>query len=567
MVAHEEIRPARSYRRNSIFQLALVILVIVLVNIISAFVFGRYDLTAEKRFTLSADTRQKLSGLRDVAYVKVYLDGDLPPAYKRLRNAIRELLDEFRVYAGDNLEYEFIDPSANTDPAERNKLYQQLATQGLQPTNIRERGKGETTEKILFPGAILDYQGKQLPLQLLKSRIGMDADEMVNISSEALEYEFMNGLRKIGTTIRKRIAFLQGQGELGTRQLTDAARSLAEAYEVDTVVLHGNLSSLKKYQAVIVAKPDSAFSEKDKFILDQFIMNGGKVCWFIDQMSVSMDSLSSDNTTIAFARDLNLDDQLFGYGVRLNYNLVMDLQAAPIPVVTGYVGNQPQQRLFPWYYFPLINPVSSHPIVHNLNAIQLQFAGSVDTVEAPGIRKTVLLTTSRYARQQVAPARVSLNILQEEPDEREYRDGPLPVAVLLEGSFTSNFKNRIPEAIATSTEIHYREKGKETKMIVVGDGDVIASFISKKGKIFPLGYDRYTGETYGNRNFLLNCMDYLLDDSGLMALRNKEYKIRLLDAGKTGQAWVSWVNLLAPAVLLACFGAARALLRRRKYAR
>jgi len=565
MVTTSEHPSRKNFRRNSLVQFAALLLLLVLVNVISSFLFVRYDLTSEKRFSLSTDTKDRLKNLKDVAYIKVYLEGDLPPAYKRLRNAVKELLDEFRVYAGDNLEYEFIDPSASADADERNKLYQQLAQYGIQPTNIREKGKGETTQKIIFPGAILNYKGKELSLQLLKSRIGMGAEEMVNSSTEGLEYEFMNGLRKINTDFRKKIAFLQGHGELSTLRLTDAARSLSDAYEVDTVVINGNLAALKKYKALVIARPDSAFNERDKFIIDQFIMNGGKVLWLLDQMVIDMDSLSAENTNVAVARDLNLDDLLFRYGVRVNYNLAMDLQAAPIPVVTGYVGNQPQQNLFPWYYYPLINPLSMHPIVHNLNAIKFEFASTLDTVEAPGIRKTVLLATSQYSKEQMAPVRVSLNILQQEPDPKQFHKGNLPVAVLLEGSFTSNFRNRIPEAIASSPEIKFREQGIPTKMIVVSDGDVIASYISKKAKVFPLGYDRFTGETYGNRNFILNCMDYLLDDSGLMTLRTKEFKIRLLDKNKTEQPWVKWINLLLPVALITVFGLISFLVRRKKY--
>lgn len=546
-------------------QFAATLVLLVLLNVISAYLFMRFDLTAEKRFTLSADTKASLKNLKDVAYVKVYLEGDLPPAYKRLRNAVKELLDEFRVYAGDNIEYEFIDPSASPEASERNKLYQQLAQYGIQPTNIREKGKGETTQKIIFPGAILNYKGKELPLQLLKSRIGMGADEMVNSSSEGLEYEFMNGLRKINTDFRKKIAFLQGHGELNTKQLTDAARSLADAYEVDTVVINGSLQALKSYKALVIAKPDSAFNERDKFVIDQFIMNGGKVIWLIDQMQIEMDSLTSGNTNVAVARDLNLDDMLFHYGARVNYNLVMDLQAAPIPVVTGYVGNQPQQNLFPWYFYPLVNPQSLHPIVHNLNAVKFEFASTVDTVEAAGIRKTVLLSTSDYSKEQMAPVRVSLNILQQEPDVKSFRDPHMPLAVLLEGRFTSIFKNRIPESIAHSPEIKFRDSSVRTRMLVVSDGDLVASYVSKKGKVFPLGYDRFTGESYGNRNFFLNSMDYLLDESGLMTLRTKEYRLRLMDKSKTGEPWVKSVNVLVPVALIAAFGLAGFAWRRKKY--
>lgn len=555
----------KNFRRNSIIQFVALLVVLVLINIIASVLFTRFDLSAEKRFSISESTKENLKKLNDVIYIKVYLDGDLPPAYKRLRNGIKESLDEFKVYAGDNLEYEFIDPSASSDQKERNQVYQQLAEKGLQPTNLKERGKGETTQKIIFPGAILSYAGKEISLQLLKSQIGMGADEMTNNSIEGLEYEFMNGFRKISTTSRKKIAFLQGHGELNTLQLTDAARSLSDVYQVDTLIIGGRLKALQNFDVLIVAKPESSFIEQDKFIIDQFVMNGGKIIWLLDQMTIDMDSLSVENTNVAIAKELNLDDLLFHYGVRINFNLLMDLQAAPIPIVTGYVGNQPQQNLFPWYFYPLITSSSTHPIVHNLNAVKLEFTSSIDSVESPGIRKTVLLSTSQYSKKLNAPVRVSLNILQQEPEPKQFNNPGMPVAMLLEGKFTSNFKNRVPETIASSKEINFKTTGKETKMIVIADGDAIASHVSKKGSVYPLGYDRFTGMEYGNKNFLLNCVDYLLDDSGLMSLRSKEFKIRLLDKEKSQKASLKWINLLTPVITVVLFGIIYYLMRKKRF--
>ncbi len=556
----------RQLKKQSILQLTVATAILIFINVIGGFVFTRFDLTSEKRFSLAPSTKEYLKSLNDVIYVKIYLEGDLPPGFKRLRNSTKELLDEFRVYSKDNIEYQFIDPSAIADKKERNDLYQQLAEKGLQPTNIEERQKGGTSQKILFPGVIMNYRAEEIPIQLLKSRMGTSSDEMLNNSIEGLEYDFIKGIKSITTNVKTRVAFLQGHGELSTKQIADAASALRESYRVDTVSIDGRLDALKNIRTLIVAKPDSAFNEKDKFVIDQFIMKGGRVLWLLDAMQINLDSLSAMSTNVAIAKELNLEDLLFKYGVRINYDLVMDLQAAPIPIVTGQVGNQPKTELFPWYFSPLINPSSTNPIVHNLNAIKFEFASTVDTVEAEGVKKTILLTTSTYSKALMAPARVSLNIVKEEPDTKQYNKPNLPVAVLLEGNFQSDFKNRVPEAIATAPEIGFKEKSDSTKMIVVADGDVIASYISKKnGNIYPLGYDRFTQQTYGNRNFILNCVDYLCDDSGLMTLRAKELKLRLLDKAKTENSSIKWMNTVAPIILIMLYGFIHTMMRRRKY--
>jgi ABC-2 type transport system permease protein len=555
----------RQLKKQSIVQLVVAAAILISINVIGSFVFTRFDLTSEKRFSLAPSTKAYLKTLNDVIYVKIYLDGDIPPGFKRLRNSTKELLDEFRVYAKDNIEYQFIDPSAIADKKERNDLYQQLAQKGLQPTNLEERQKGGTSQKILFPGVIMNYRSEEIPIQLLKSHIGSGSEEMLNNSIEGLEYDFIKGIKSITSSTKTRVAFLEGHGELSTREIADAAATLRESYRVDTISINGKLDALKNIKTLIIAKPDSAFNEKDKFVIDQFIMKGGRVLWLIDAMQINLDSLSAMSTNVAIAKELNLDDILFKYGVRVNYDLVMDLQAAPISVVTGQVGTQPKTDLFPWYFSPLINPSSSNTIVHNLNAIKFEFGSTVDTVEAEGVKKTILLTTSQYSKALMAPARVSLNILKEEPDPKQFNKSNLPLAVLLEGYFSSDFKNRVPEAIATAPEIGFKEKSESTKMIVVADGDVIASYVSKKGNIFPLGYDRFTGQTYGNKNFILNCVDYLCDDSGLMSLRGKEFKLRLLDKAKTENSSIKWMNTILPVVLIMLYGFIHAMIRKRKY--
>ncbi len=556
----------RSARQQSIMRLLLMIVILISVNIISAFVFSRFDLTTEKRFSLSSSTVEELKKMNDVMYVKIYLDGDLPPAFKKLRNSVKELLDEFRVYAKDNIEYEFIDPAASPDKKERDELFKQLYKKGIQPTNLEERTKGASSQKVIWPGAIVNFHAREIPIMFLNNKIGSSTEETINRSVEGLEYEFMNALRVFSVGVRPKVGFLQGQAELGTKQISDAARSLADYYEVDTVEIHQRLDALKLYKAIIIAKPDSVFSEKDKFILDQFVMNGGRILWLIDPMQMSMDSLEQGGANVAIAKDINILDQLFKYGVRLNDDLVMDLQAAPIPLVTGRVGNEPQQSLFPWYFFPLLNPTSSHPIVHNLNAIKCEFASTLDTVESEGIRKTILLTTSKFSKSILSPVRVDVNILKEDPDPKYFSQQYLPIAVLLEGKFQSVFRNRVPQEILTNKEIAFKDSGKENKMIVISDGDMIASYVSKKGNILPLGYDRYTNQTYGNKNFILNCIDYLCDNENIVSLRGKEFKIRLLDHTKAENKMYGWIAMMLPIALILLYGFVHFYIRRKKYA-
>ncbi len=558
----------RSIKQQSIIQLFLILAIVVLINVLAQFAFTRLDMTQEKRYSLSQSSKDLATHLDDIVYFKIYLAGDLPPGFLKLRNSLKEMLDEFRIYSKANIEYEFIDPNSNPNEKERVELYKQLSKKGLYPTTLEENQNGSQSQKLIFPGAIVNFRSKEIPMQILKSKLGSGSDEMLNTSVENLEYEISSVLRKISVEKSISVAFLKGQNELSTSKFSDAANGLKDYYIVDTVSIGGKINALKDFKLLIIPKPDTAFSEKDKFVIDQFVMNGGRVLWLIDQMDIEMDSLETRSTTMAIPKNLNLDDMLFKYGVRINSDLLLDIQAAPIPVITGYVGNQPKQELFPWYYFPLLGTDSKNPIVHNLNLVKTEFASSIDTIETPNVQKTVLLATSKSSRTQSSPARVSLNILRDKPEIQLFNKRNIPVAILLEGEFSSNFTNRIPDEIANSPEINFQKKSVPTKMIVVSDGDVIASHISKKGNIYPLGYDRFTRQTFGNRNFILNCVDYLLDNKGVLELRSKEIKMRLLDPEKIeSPELIKWTNLLLPTLMVTIFGILFAFLRKRKFTR
>ncbi len=571
----------KNIKRSNLTQLILGVVILILANFISSFLFTRLDLTAEKRYSLSPATKKILKNLHDVVFFKVYLEGDLPPGFKRLSNETKEMLDEFRAYS-DDIQYDFVNPSDNADPKERNKAYSLLAERGLQPTNLRMNKKGEASQLIIFPGAIVSYRGKEIPVQLLMAQIGQQPDKVLNNSIQSLEYNLASAIQQLTVPIKPRIAFIEGQGELSKLETVDLHNSLADFYNVDRVVLNHKINSLtvrlkvdsiheklvNKYRAIIIAKPEKPFDEKDKFLIDQFIMRGGKVLWLIDPVFASMDSLQKYVATMGISQDVNLEDMLFKYGVRLNNNLVLDLNALPIPVKTGQVGSQPQFDFLPWYFFPILTPVSNHPIVKGLNAIKTEFVSSLDTVEAEGVKKTILLTTSSYSRTVNAPVYITLDILKKQPDERQFSQGPQTVAILLEGKFISAFQFRLPPEIEKNKDLEYLEKSaKPTKMIVVTDGDIAKNqFDYKQGYPLPLGFDQYTRETFGNKDFLLNAVNYLCDDSGLISVRSRELRLRMLDLTLINKQRLFWqvLNLLLPILLILFFGIFKYQVRKKK---
>lgn len=570
-------------RNNAMVQLLLGVAVIVLVNIIGSFAFHRFDLTSEKRHSLSDATRHLLKEVDDIVYFRIYLEGEFPAGFKRLRNATKEMLDEFRAY-NKLIQYEFIDPSASDDPQERNDTYQLLVEKGLDPADLSVNTKKGMEKQVIFPGAIASYKSGELAVNLLNSQVGVPPDMVLNNSVQALEFRLATAIRNLSLVRKPRLGIVRGHGELDNNDTYDLLNTLAGQYSLDIVHLDGQLSSVTKrdsagddktrivnmFEALLIAKPNSAFSEKDKFILDQFIMRGGKVLWLIDPVFATMDSLQQTESTMGIPLDLNLDDMLFDYGVRLNTDLVMDLIAMQIPLRTGQVGGQPQINFFPWYYFPLIMPTEPHPIVNNLNSIKTEFVSSIDTIRVQGVKKTILLQTSPYSRLVSTPALITLSLLQSEPDERLYTAPRQHIAVLLQGNFRSVFTNRIPPEIATDKDIGFLQESEPTAMIIVSDGDIARNqFHYSKGYPLPLGYDQYTGETFGNKDFLLNALDYLTDKSGLIEIRSRELKLRLLDTTRVNKQKLTWqlVNTLVPVLLVMLFGVVQYLYRKRKYSR
>jgi len=570
---------------DNLAQLGAGLLIIVLINIIGSFVFTRFDLTSEKRYTLSKSTKKMLRETDDIFYFKVYLEGEFPSGFKRLSQSTREMLDEFRAYS-DNIQYEFINPSASEDAKVRKDVYDRLIEQGLEPTDLAVRTKEGQKQQSVFPGVLVTYKGRTVPISLLANRLGAAPEAIINNSVQALEYNLVGAIRKLSITSKPKVAFIQGHSELGKLETADIAIALSDFYSIEYVDIKGQINSLtervqgengsyslqNKFKTIIIAKPDSVFSEKDKFIIDQFVMHGGKVLWLIDPVFATMDSLQKTNSTIGITQDINLNDLLFKYGVRLNSNLLMDLSALPIPMVTGYMGNQPQFEFFPWPYFPVLVSTSSNPVVKNINAIRTEFISSIDTVGDPAIKKSILLTTSKYTRVEQTPVMISLSILGRDPDTRDYSDSPQPVAVLLEGVFNSVFTNRIPKEISEAPEIGFTAKSPENRMIVIADGDIIKNQVQfSNGQYIPLplGYDRHTGQTFGNKELILNAVNYLSDDAGLMAVRSRELRLRALDVNKARENLLSWqlVNILIPVVLVILFGIIQFAIRKHRFSK
>jgi gliding-associated putative ABC transporter substrate-binding component GldG len=563
---------SKNYKKQNVIQLFLAIAIILLVNYVAGFFYFRIDLTTDKRYTLSEQSKKAISQLNDIVYIEIYLDGDMPIAFQRMRRSIAELMDEFRVIDDDNIKYTFINPSKSSDQSKRNSIYQELYDRGLVPTNVKDRdNEGGIAEKILFPGAIVSYQGNEVPLNLLINNPGFSPEVNLNNSIQALEFSFVDAIRKITAKERKKIAFIEGQGELDEYQTGDITRELSGYYDIDRVTIKEFVTILDPYDAVIIAGPTETYAEKSKFIIDQYLMRGGKILWLIDEVKVDVDSLSAGSTTFALYNDVNLDDQLFKYGVRINPNIIQDVQCVIIPVNTAVSGAQPKFSPAPWIFNPLLSTTVNHPITRNINMIKSEFPSVIDTVgQNPTIKKEFILYSSQNSRVVNIPALVSLEQVREKMDPYSFNQPYQPIAVVLSGEFESVFKNRIIKEYTEGQEFEYLEKSLPTQMIVVSDADIIRNEVRNRADgifLSPLGYDRYTKQTYGNKELIMNMVHYLIDKDGIINLRSREIKLRLLDKSKILNQRLSWqiVNTLVPLLLIVLFGLIWTYLRRKKY--
>jgi ABC-2 type transport system permease protein len=558
----------RNFKLQSLTELGLVLGLLILLNLILTNYFFRIDLTSENRYSLSESSKKLATKVDDVLFVKVYLEGDFPAGFKRLRQSTKEMLDEFSAYTNGKMQYEFIDPFENADAKKANDILRELGEKGLQPTNVQIKKDDESTQKLIVPGAVFYYKGKEFPVNLLKAQFGQGPEEVINESIELMEYEIANVLRKCVETKVKQIAFIDDHGELGRWDVADASQELKEFYAVTRIPLALQTpQSLMKNDALIIAKPTIQYSEYEKFLLDQFVMHGGKILWLLESQIADMDSMGRNAMFMTGSYDLNVNDMLFKWGVRVNPNMVQDLQCNAIPILSTLRNGTPQQKLLPWMFFPVAAPSQQNPhiIVKGIDPVFFQFASSIDTTSNKDIKKTILLTSSPYSRTVGAPVKVDLNMARTQPDPTMFNTGNVPLAVLLEGKFVSLFQYRPG---AKTDALPYKPFIENGKMIVVSDGDVIRNQRKEStGEIFPLGYDRYTNQQFGNKRFLLNCMDYLCDDSGIIEVRAKEIKLRLLDKGRLKTERLKWqlVNLFIPIAIMLIFGLVNKIIRKRKY--
>lgn len=572
----------RSPRTTDLLELLLSLAIVGLVLFIGSFLRLRADLTNEQRYTLTPATKQMLEELPDVVYVKVYLTGELPADLERFSRSIRELLDEMRVVNPEKVQYSFIDPSASADEKTRKETYDQLQKEGLQYSSIRIRDKESFSERIVFPGALVTFRDRTVPVQLLKTQLRTPDADIVNRSINNLEYELASAFRQSTQREKARIAFIEGHGELRDMEVADITNALGELYEVKRVKVDEQLDALSHtvpnmryrlndYDAIIVAKPDSTFSPRCAYILDQFIMNGGKALWLIDPMNANLDSLRKNQFSMAVAKEIGLDDLFFNYGVRFNKDLVLDRSCAPIELYTQPYGNQRKLERFPWYFEPVLIPQSTHPIVSNIDPVHLRFASSLDTVGTDSVRKTILLTSSPASLAQRNPVRVSLNIVEVPPPFERQSTPHMPMAVLVEGRFRSAFSDRLPTEFINDPSVGFREKGAPTAQIMVGDGDVIGNRVDQaKGMYFTLGFDRYANsKIYGNREFIINAMNYLLDDRSLISIRSRTITLRQLDPDRIVVDRGRWqlFNTALPVIIAVLLGLAFQAWRRRQVTR
>lgn len=583
--------------KNVMGKIILSALIICVFNFIANEFYFRIDLTKEKRFTLSASSKNLLKKLDDDLYITVFLDGDLPIEYKQLQSATRDILNEYRLASDGRIKFDFEDILAGKDIKEKESILKEVFQKGLQIEQPELRPDEAPTEKYILPSGIVFYKGKEYPINLLKRQFGKSLEVEMNSSIELLEYE-------IGTAIRKglsgksiKLAFSAGHGELSSIQTADIANSLSEFYSLDrinlnlkdsncykifasdvannpqkpvfSVLVEGLINKLKSYKCLIVAKPVIEFTEPEKYILDQYVMNGGKVIFLVENLLAEMDSVAKYGQIMTVNHEHNLDDILFQYGVKIKPNLVQDIQCHGIPAI-----NQQTNRpgFWPWIFYPLFSAVDDNPVSRNLENVWGRYCSTIDTTARKTLKKTVLLRSSAQSRVAANPVLISLDILKNKQDPSNFRNGNQISAVLVEGEFVSPFRYR--DGVKRSFDLPFSESIAQNSMIVIGDGDLIRNQVSSDGKVYPLGYDKFASMQFSapvefaNKKFFLNCVDYLCDDNNLIEVRSKEVLLRLLDKGKIKKDKLFWqiLNMILPIFMIMIFGLLNAFYRRKRWA-
>ncbi len=572
----KEKNPRLVFRKQNIIQAILVIVIIAFINILSSFVFFRFDLTKEKRFTISDVSKNLLSELDDDIIIEVYFENsDLPVDLLRYQKIVNEFIKNFSSHS-KRIDLEFKKVYDKNNEKITNNLLRQLYEKGLDPTYINENSSTEKKEKIIFAGALVKYREREYPVNLIKKNM-LRSNNSGFLSESELEKEFIHAIWMLTRKKVQKIAFLIDHGELDENQTFDIINSLSSYYVVDRLKMNSQLSALDDYSTVILAKPTEYVSERDKYIIDQYIMNGGKVIFLTEWLDFRMDSLSTKVSDVTTIRNINLADQLFNYGVRINPDLIQDLRCLQIPIFVNTIDGQQQFEPKPWFYFPVILPdtTSRNPIVRNLEPMRTHFVSSIDTVgENPNIKKTILLQTSPKSKTISHPVDVTLNIIKQVPDQNTFIKPNIPIAVLLEGVFESNFKNRLNKELLNNEYFVFKEESSpNAKIIVISDGDFIRNeYIVKGEKIqhLPLGMDKYYGnkqETPGNTQFITNCVNYLCEDGRFISLRMRDIKMRLLDSNKIEKNRIVLTVFcsVVPILIVLLFGSIIILIRYYRY--
>ena len=565
----------------------LLVVLVLFINILSSFINWNVDLTNDKKHSLSKESIEIIKNLDDRLFISVYLKGDFPAGFKKLQKATQDLLKQFNEIRNNKIDFEFINPNNVTNENEKLAYFKKLVKENLSPTDLEIKKDGKQVNQIIFPGATIDYKGKKVAVNFLKQLPGESPENNINSSIEALEYEFVSAIEHLSKNRLTKIAFLEGNGELSEQQVYDITESVLDdnfnlsyyykvdrfnikEFPVDSITNLPNLlmqsNRLNSYKAIIIAKPTIPFNNLDRFLIDQYIMNGGKVLWLVDGVKASIDSLQNKlGAFIATKNVLNIEDQLLRYGVRINSNLIEDLRSTKIPIITGYSNNKPQQSYFNWPYSALLVSDSKHVISKGLDGVKCEFVSSIDTIKN-NINKTILLHSSKESRLIPAPCKISLGILENPPLQSSYNKEFLPIAILLEGEFESIFKDKL---VHKNKQILFLEKSVNTKMIVISDGDMIANDLSNSGSIYPLGYDKSIKFTYsGNKHFIINAIQYLCGDNTLSNLKVKELSLRMLDKKKIqkNKFIIQLINIALPILLLLLFALFFVSYKKRKYA-
>lgn len=555
------------YQKNNLKQLGIIAAILLAINIFGNYFFKRFDLTKDKRYTLSETTLKILEKVDSPLYIDVFLEGKFPPEFKRLQVETRQLLEEFSAY-NSNIIFQFVNPIEKDE--ERVEVMKKFYERGLMPLNVTVEEKGKQSQEVVFPWAVASYGDRSTKVALLKNLMLASTEQKVISSVQHMEFAFAEALHKISNKKQKKIAVLKGNGELEDRYIADFLKTVKESYFIGPFTLDSvanqplqTLEELQKYDMALIAKPTEAFSDVEKQVLDQYIVNGGKTLWLIDAVKADMDSLYTQPQILAYPQDLNLTDQFFKYGFRVNGQLIKDEQATSIKLATGQEGSQTQYQEFIWRYAPFVFPATNNPIVKNMEGIKFDFTSPIELLKND-IQKTILLSSSQFSKPIGTPVTISLDIVTEETKPTDYPNGGLiPVAVLLEGKFKSVYENRV----LPSKDTKFKVINKESKMIFISDGDVIKNQLDKDGYPMELGFDKFTNQLYGNKEFLMNCVNYLLDDNGLINIRSKDVNLPLLNKEKVYEnyTFAQIITIGLPLAILGLFGFVFTYLRKRKY--